>query len=180
MHVCRPSGQCAAGYYCTANSTSAVQNKCGATLGSAAASVYCKSGSSNFTFASEGYYTVGGNSSFERTGQLICEFGHYCEAGVRYLCPYGRYGSTTGLSSPLCSGVCADGYLCPNGSVVAMSDPCPIGSYCIGGFQYFCPAGTYSDVERLSSPDDCTRCPAGFYNPDVNGCERDAVLRCFW
>lgn len=34
------------------------------------ASVYCLAGSSNYTVASVGYYTTGGNSSFERTGQV--------------------------------------------------------------------------------------------------------------
>ena len=58
-----------------------------------------------------------------------------CVAGVRRTCAAGLYGSTYGLSTPRCSGPCAAGYFCPEGSVVPDPVPC-------GGADRYCPAGS--------------------------------------
>ena len=73
-----------------------------------------------------------------------------------------------GLSSP--SGVCSDGYYCPQGqsSAIPTDYPCPEGHSCpSGSFQpQPCPAGTYQDLPGQSA---CLACPPGFYcNPSSN------------
>lgn len=78
---------CEAGYYCKAGSTSPTQSKCGN------ANVYCAAGSSQPSVVDEGYYSVGPVSApgqmqsvvdiEVRTGQVLCEIGFYCLAGVR-------------------------------------------------------------------------------------------------
>jgi len=50
-------------------------------------------------------------------------------------CAPGRYGAVTGLRSPACSGLCAEGYFCPAGSTSNTSFPC-------GGAQFYCPEGS--------------------------------------
>ncbi len=55
--------------------------------------------------------------------------------GIKRPCPRGRYGSTYGLSTSLCSGACEQGYYCPEGSPTAKQIPC-------GGVNVFCPRGS--------------------------------------
>jgi hypothetical protein len=55
--------------------------------------------------------------------------------GIKRKCPVGRYGSTYGLSSPSCSGFCAAGCYCEEGSPTATQYPC-------GGPDRFCPPGS--------------------------------------
>ena len=55
--------------------------------------------------------------------------------GIKRKCPVGRYGSSSGLSSPSCSGYCAPGYYCEEGSPSATQYPC-------GGADRFCPPGS--------------------------------------
>ena len=69
------------------------------------------------------------------------------------VCPhttYSRWGETT------CS-TCADGFLCPEMSVepTAWHNSCPRGSYCIGGVQTKCPAGTFGIMERAYDSSHC-------------------------
>jgi hypothetical protein len=54
-------------------------------------------GSAKPIAASPGYYTTGGASTTVRDSQVRCEAGSYCVAGVKYACPAGTYGRTTGL-----------------------------------------------------------------------------------
>jgi hypothetical protein len=76
--------------------------------------------------------------------QMRCGLGTYSLGGPNATgactpCPVGRYGSTTGLASPTCTGLC------------------PAGSYCgLGtGVPPLCPPGTYSGDGASS----CTLCP---------------------
>jgi hypothetical protein len=62
-----------------------------------------------------------------------------CGLGVAYPCPAGRYGSTSGQASADCSGYCAEGYYCPEGSTVSTQSPC-------GGPDVFCPPGMQSPL----------------------------------
>ena len=88
----------------------------------------------------QGYYSTGGTSALTRTGQARCEAGSFCDSGVRKRCPSGSYGATPGLSTTTtslangggdgggngglghknknkrCSGLCAAGHYCPEGS----------------------------------------------------------------
>jgi hypothetical protein len=39
-------------------------------------------------------------ASLHRTSQMICEPGSYCIDGVKYSCPAGTFGETSGLTTP--------------------------------------------------------------------------------
>ena len=128
-------GECAPGHVCDAGSTSATAAVCGD------ASVYCPGGSSIPTIASTGYYTTGGMSSSTRTGQAICEVGHYCVDGVRAECPAGRYGDSQGLFTARCTAGCPAGYACAAGSVAVGYDTKV--QEC-GSSAVYCPEGSAS------------------------------------
>jgi hypothetical protein len=87
--------------------------------------------------------------------------------GVALPCPTGAYGSVPGLTSPTCSGVCAEGYECPPGSVSPTAVPCPLGHYCTGGQGVQCPGGRYNDVPGARSVEGCVACGAGRYSSGV-------------
>ena len=63
--------------------------------------------------------------------------GHYCPVATTspIPCPAGTFGNTTGLGTPLCSGLCQAGYICNTGSVSSMQTQC-------GDANYYCPTGT--------------------------------------
>lgn len=92
---------------------------------------------------SEGYYMLGattttaGSEAAERalndtalmttpTAEALCEPGHWCEAGLRYPCEAGSFGSGFGMTRSNCSGVCSPGFLCGNGSVSPEERPCGV------------------------------------------------------
>mmetsp|Transcript_2593 Transcript_2593/g.3535 ORF Transcript_2593/g.3535 Transcript_2593/m.3535 type:complete len:1916 (-) Transcript_2593:156-5903(-) len=75
------------------------------------------------------------NSTLTRFKQHPCERGFFCQEGVRTVCPSTRYGSTELNTDPQCSGECAPGYFCPEGSTSAFQFPC-------GGADRYCPAGS--------------------------------------
>lgn len=50
-------------------------------------------------------------------------------------CAAGRYGSTGGLRSAACSGLCSEGHFCPAGSIAATQFPC-------GDDSFYCPEGS--------------------------------------
>lgn len=63
----------------------------------------------------QGFYaTSSGEGGFG--DQRQCEAGHFCLGGMKTPCPAGRYGKGRGLVDPQCSGQCAQGYYCPQGS----------------------------------------------------------------
>ena len=120
------SGACAAGYYCLEAADTSTAFPCGAVT------VYCPPGSSNGTFVDLGYYTVGGNET-TRQGEAVCPPGAYCQRdGYARPCPPGLYGSTPGLTGPACTGPCAPGHYCPQGSTNATAAVrvCVCGSAC--------------------------------------------------
>jgi hypothetical protein len=91
------------------------------------------------------------NTSLTRYQQFPCEPGHYCENGLRFKCPHGRYGALTQETRPLCEGVCTQGYFCLESSTSPMSFPC-------GAAKFICPEGSYTP----------TLVPPGYYsNEDV-------------
>ncbi len=109
------------------------------------------------------------NTSLTRYQQFPCEPGHYCQKGLRYKCPSGRYGVRQQETDGLCSGLCAAGYFCLQASTSQFSQPC-------GGADWICaegsvapvkvPAGYYSNED---APEDLrsrqTVCPVGHYCP---------------
>ena len=115
------AGFCSPGYFCPTGSTSAQQVECGLHRG---ASVYCPAGAARPVAVSPGYYSTGGYEktvglpqNTTRTGQMRCEPGHYCIAGMKIQCPAGSFGSDVGLASADCTGACEPGHFCPPGSV---------------------------------------------------------------
>lgn len=132
---------CAAGQY---NSGSSCYS-CGSVA------YYCPGGSAATRYSvSSGYYGIG--SSTTQTGQQQCPTGEYCSGGVRYNCPVGRYGSSTGLSTSSCSGACAPGTVCPERTVTPQA--CPAGDWCTGGINRgacfhaaFCSGSSYESTE---------------------------------
>lgn len=146
-------GDCHIGYYCPPGSVSARQRRCGD------ATVYCPTGSTRPTAVDEGYYTVAGGYSDDdkrydiprptqqkpdkmerlldyrdadpttRGAQVQCEAGRYCVGGIRTECSAGHYGDRKGQTTPTCSGLCANGFYCPRGSVVANQIPCGVRTY---------------------------------------------------
>ena len=177
------SRNCASGYYCPTASISAKQMKCGS------ASVYCPPSSVLPTPVSIGYYTIGNISVAEkmqvvttitdingqsgvipteysdelvRIAQIICEPGFYCIQGIRYKCPLGSYGSTSGLFTKTCSGLCHAGYLCPLNSTSAEQEQCGVDA------RVYCPQGSYEPIVV----------PAGYYSLGDDVTTRQYILPC--
>lgn len=138
-----------------------------------------------------GYYSVdlsGSNIVNEniRSAVLPCPFGTYCDRGKKWKCPAGKFGNQIGLSTPACSGVCPEGFYCPEGSTLPHSYPCandsrvycPLGSdqpYLVGQGYYSVKseasvqlAGGYTSQEACPRGSYCidgirSFCPAGRY-----------------
>ncbi|KAF4127591.1 hypothetical protein GN958_ATG23220 [Phytophthora infestans] len=164
------SGQCNAGHFCPRGSISATQLSCGSV------DTFCPSGSSIPTLVSPGFYTVGlgiptssvavdvleaeqAKDRITRVAQRRCEPGHYCVKGERFACPAGVYGNETGLTTFQCSGPCAAGYYCPEGSIVAQAVACSTSvNFCPQGSAL--PSATYTGYCAVS---DDTDTGAGFY-----------------
>ena len=129
------SGLCVAGFYCPEGTINYVLNRCGSV------DKYCPQGSATPQTAPEGYYTTPETGNvMTRTGIEICPLGHYCTGGVKYECPAGSYGSSEGLTSSECSGLCEAGYYCPAGSTSSTANDC-------GSVDKYCPAGSGSPID---------------------------------
>ena len=142
------SGLCKEGYYCPVGSVSARQHSCGSNR----ADQYCPQGSAQPSVTAKGYYAVASDDIYEEdfqvsllepaakaiggyTSQEICPRGSYCQRGVAYLCPAGRYGNVKQQTNASCSGECAAGWYCPPGSISKVQIPC-------GKPHLYCPTGS--------------------------------------
>eukprot|EP00607_Mallomonas_marina_P001427 CAMPEP_0182423108 /NCGR_PEP_ID=MMETSP1167-20130531/8991_1 /TAXON_ID=2988 /ORGANISM="Mallomonas Sp, Strain CCMP3275" /LENGTH=888 /DNA_ID=CAMNT_0024601775 /DNA_START=434 /DNA_END=3097 /DNA_ORIENTATION=+ len=169
------SGECAPGHFCPPGSISPLHSKCGTT------DLFCPRGSASPTRVSPGYYTTGGEErerlsprqehDLTRSSQKQCEPGFYCLSdGVRRVCPAGWFGSASGLSRSSCSGLCLQGFYCPEGSDSSQQMMC-------GDEGRFCPPGSpspqvvhpgyYSAGGNESTRHLQRKCPPGSYC--VNG-----------
>jgi hypothetical protein len=166
------AGACAAGYYCPAGSTRATAVPCGNVT------VYCPSGASWPLVVLGGYYTVGVADITTQSSQAICPTGSYCVGGVRASCPFGVFGSTTGLHTAACSGACLAGYVCPVGSRSGSSMLCSAGFYCNHGAVTSCPPGTYNDKTGQWAFGNCTACPANTFSSALNASSLAACTPC--
>ena len=98
------------------------------------ASVYCPQGSAAAVAVSAGFYSAGGTSTYTQTMQLVCPSPSdpasngsavYCTGdGLIQVCPGGKFGNASGLTSSACSGPCLAGYYCPAGSANSTAFPC--------------------------------------------------------
>ncbi|XP_014845642.1 PREDICTED: uncharacterized protein LOC106919650 isoform X3 [Poecilia mexicana] len=123
----------------------------------------------------------------------LCPEGFYCPEGTGFAlrsCPEGTYGPDPGYWSVsqcrqcdgghYCSsrnatavtGPCQEGYYCSHGNVspqplsqAAEGGPCPVGHYCPQATIHPqpCPPGTFSNITRVASEEDCQPCFPGHY-----------------
>ncbi len=90
-----------------------------------------------------------------------CPVGSYCEGGVRFPCPGGRYGDETGVSNSSCAGECTAGHYCPDGSSSPTELVC-------GSATVYCPAGSSRPLVAIS----------GVYTIGQSPETRNATLPC--
>jgi hypothetical protein len=147
-HSC--SGICTAGWYCPDASITARQNIC------SNSATYCPIGSGYPINVKPGYYTysfvedndttisdVDYQNIAYYTNEKLCEPGFYClHTGIRYKCPSGRFGNSSGMTNSSCSGSCESGYFCHKGSINSTE-------YACGHITRYCPAG--SNLPRIVS-----------------------------
>ena len=172
------SGPCEAGWYCPLpNATTPRQTRCGDP------SVICPSGAYATTLVAAGHFSTSANGSAgdpdalrlaasrtdaalaiatstpsTRTHEVQCEAGSYCVRGLRRLCPAGRWGGRAGETEPKCSGECAAGHYCPQGSTSPTQMRC-------GAADVFCPTSSPRPLAVL----------AGYYSVNPNGTAESAA-----
>ena len=102
------------------------------------------------------------------SGFRPCDAGHYCQEGLKFPCPAGSYGASTGLNNSTCSGKCSPGFYCPSGSVSSTTFFC-------GHPSVYCPEGSGDPLPA----------PSGYFTVDINGVDspgsvssRSAVVIC--
>ncbi|CAM9741239.1 unnamed protein product, partial [Ectocarpus sp. 13 AM-2016] len=129
------------GYVCGSGATSPTEVVCGGH-----GDMFCPEGSSTASKVAPTHAVAGNNETTSeqveadpsltstRSAERLCEPGFWCEAGFRYPCEAGTYGSDFGATRGNCSGFCEAGFICRNGSVSPEENPCGDSSvYCPGG-----------------------------------------------
>ncbi|EEY65353.1 uncharacterized protein PITG_17008 [Phytophthora infestans T30-4] len=174
------AGLCTRGYFCPEGSTSPTQIECGGD------GFICRTGSSKPLAIPQGYYAIGVTNT-TRFFQRPCERGYFCVNGVKYQCPSGTFGATSGLTTAACSGTCAPGYYCPSypepPSVIKTQHECGSSvTYCpegTGNEPLFVRSGYFSvltsgmmDDGRNATQNDVRICSKGFY------CRQGIRIRC--
>lgn len=150
-------GQCSSGHWCPAGSISEKENRCGSP------NMYCPTGSAAPIAVPPGYYSITGAHD-TRSAIAICPRGSYCIDGVARLCPAGRYGGVTGVTTPECEAACKKGFYCPEGSTYDAQVACPLGTFGLGGSGtaecsgkcragYYCPLASYVPTQFLCGGD---------------------------
>jgi hypothetical protein len=159
----RCDGPCKPGYLCPERSITPTVRPCGEVHH------YCPLESGERRDVSLGQYTVGG-TEYTRHGQVLCEPGHYCVAGVKFKCPAGRFGNITGLYESTCGGWWTRSVGNAAKEKVTFSGECPTGHYCpIGSVvPTKCPAGRYGGTLALKTPGCSGSCAKGYYCPPAS------------
>ena len=146
---CKP---CKPGYYCPSYpgppSTIPTTFECGDQK-------YCPEKSSKPLYIDVGYYGVGGINAHVRIDQEICPRGHYCDNGMKFLCPEGSYGNSTGIFERRCTGFCPAGFYCPEGSIEPLE----------------CPPNTFATPGSFS----CTKCDPSQNNQERTRCRTSRI-----
>ena len=171
------TGLCAAGWYCSGNSTSPMPPNA-AEGGRCTAGHYCPEGSgemltcdpgrycdraglswpTGFCFA--GYYCVAGAvtpTPVDGTTGAACTAGHFCRNGssIPEPCFTGTYNPNTHGVDELDCHICTPGYYCPSSAQSAVSLQCRQG--------YYCPGQTRDGASVDASA--VYLCPLGHYCP---------------
>ncbi|GAB9469615.1 hypothetical protein Gpo141_00006888 [Globisporangium polare] len=139
----KPTGLCAAGYYCKRNNTVANPSIGVVTVTDTTSAVF------NMSF--------GGN---------LCPLGNYCSVGSvsPRPCPEGTFADELGTA--VCK-PCAPGFFCPLGTIAYSTNQCPRGYYCPEGtrrsVEFPCPPGTFGNVTGLQALLQCNPAPGGMY-----------------
>ncbi len=191
------------GFVCVPGSSTPRAAPCGN------ASVFCPAGSGAPTPVGAGNYSTGNastGSAASMTAQAVCpapaayaNVSVYCPGpgvGVMIVCPGGRFGTAAGLSSSLCSGECAPGYFCPDGSVSPQQQQCGGIEWCVlvlGCVPHACDVCTYHipssslhrarvDVLRYCAAGSASRSavPSGYYSTPLTASPllRVGVAQC--
>lgn len=135
-----PTGFCQQGYFCLPRATTATPQ----------------------------FISIDSYSGLQIGGDL-CPTGSYCPTGspLAYSCPPGTFNNMSGQGNCFS---CPEGYFCPGGTSDYL-DPhleCPTGYFCPSGTQYStqfaCPPGTFNNLTRRRSLDDCLKSPPGYYS----------------
>jgi hypothetical protein len=84
---------------------------CYAMLCCARSNLYCPEGSINPLLVPQGFYSIGSESASSRFGVTICPPGYFCQEGLKWPCPVGRYTDVEGTIDSLCKDDCAPGML---------------------------------------------------------------------
>mmetsp|Transcript_6735 Transcript_6735/g.11070 ORF Transcript_6735/g.11070 Transcript_6735/m.11070 type:complete len:1107 (+) Transcript_6735:128-3448(+) len=153
------SGQCDQGYYCPPQSTSPQAYQCGGNA------FYCPIGSKDPHPVAVGYYTVGGGIA-THYAERRCEPGYYCVNGTKHFCIAGNYGDEFGQIVETCTGPCAAGYYCPEGSTSSIEVMCGDATrYCPYGSVHplLVPAGYYTINGNISTRSDIKKSTRGRY-----------------
>ena len=119
-------GPCAAGFACSTPGSSTPQGDGPCTD----PAYFCPLGTPRPVQVSEGHFSTSAGAA-----QLPCPLGYFCASGLKQQCAAGRFGSSIALSSPACSGLCAQGFYCPAGSTLPTQHAC-------GGLSVYCPEGS--------------------------------------
>jgi hypothetical protein len=192
LHNDTCSGNCTPGFYCPSASVDSDQERCGNPK------YFCPGGTPIRRLVSLGYHSYHGTEpatyyaseplssgqqgqKFElkeipdtryelHTAEKICPLGSYCVLGLRHLCPAGRYGGVTGLSTSECSGNTTEGYFGPPGSSLATEHEC-------GGTAFFCPSGSGSPYPV--SPGHFTWAPGTTLRTTNNTCHENNTVGSF-
>ncbi|CAM9216985.1 unnamed protein product, partial [Sphacelaria rigidula] len=74
--------------------------------------------------------------------QARCPIGRWCDQGLSFLCPPGRFGASQASTNSSCTGSCRKGHYCPEGSYRA-------DQYVCGNASVYCPEGGSSPTKAL-------------------------------
>lgn len=130
------SGDCALGFYCPVGSKNSSAISCGV------ASFYCPVASERPIRTSPGYYAVnvGVGPRAGYGAQAECLMGGWCDAGIRYECPPGRFSNTVAAVDMSTCRACFKGYFCRGlGNTQGDAESC-------GASTVYCPEGSVTPV----------------------------------
>ena len=182
------SGLCPKGYYCPTGAYNGTINRCPAGRYGSSTGLYT---SACTDICDEGYYCPEGST---HSNEIECgvismndfdfHFKHSINSGYlsdiktknNFLATRYGYTSLVSLSNPnhvYCPAGSAIPILCSNGYYSSGGNrttrvtqiACPMGTYCVDGIIYDCPAGRYGRDEKLYTPECSGLCQRGYYCP---------------
>lgn len=174
-------GECEAGWFCPASSTSSRALPCKLT------SVFCRAGAALPQAVQSGYYSVAvtvnatttaaTDTKTVRVDERMCESGYACMNGQRRACVGGSYTNVTGSTSCM---LCSPGFYSSN---TASSETglttciaCDFGTYASSAGSTYC-AACPSATRRAQSH--CTICLPGMATTKTQQQQRHTKLSCY-